>query len=98
MSLPDGRRKVKYSKVPQFQEGGDGSELFEEEVEHDEGIARPRTGKEKDLRNTEDSKGSAQKSSAQVWEERRRKAEKVLGYLGQKVRYMLPSLKLDSGS
>jgi hypothetical protein len=87
MSLPDGRRKVKYSRVPQFQEGGDGSELFEEEVEHDEGIARARTGKEKELRNTEGQKGTVQKSSAQVWEERRRKAEKVLSYLGRKVRH-----------
>lgn len=77
------RRKVKYSKVPQYQEGGDGSELFEDEVEHNETIARPRTGKEKDdqLRDNKE----APKTSAQIWEARRKVLEKVLVYIGTKV-------------
>lgn len=54
MSKNEKKRKVIYSKVPQFQEEGDGADLFEEDVAHDEGIyqiyvavGKPRTGREK---------------------------------------------------
>lgn len=80
--------KVKYSKVPQFQEGGDGSEIFEDESPHDDAIARPRTGKERTptLGNS-DEEIETRRTDAQIWEDRRRKCEKIMGYIGTKVVY-----------
>lgn len=37
MSQPEKKKRVIYSKVPQFQEDGDGAELFEDDDAHDEG-------------------------------------------------------------
>ena len=78
--------KVKYSKVPQFQEGGDGSEIFEDDGTHDDIIARPRTGRERPSTAGHEEDGvETPKTDAQVWEDRRRKCEKIMGYIGTKV-------------
>jgi hypothetical protein len=95
---PSKKSKVIYSKVPQFQEGGDGTEVFDNDDSNaDKGkilnylVGKPRTGKEKrvdvdsPIRPLETSSGTNHADRALVWERRRKVAEKVLGYLGQKV-------------
>lgn len=90
------RGPVRFSKAPQFQEAGEGPDEYEEDGETTESsiqsprvISKARTGRERKKAQTPEQLEAVtptrREQPADVWEERRKKLEKVAIYIGKKV-------------